>query len=188
MSHPPPPQGPDQPYDGSTPPPEGTGQQGGPPPGQWGQPGGYPPPPGQSAGYPPPPGQPGQPPYGGYPPGPPMYTPPPSAPTSGGATTSLVLGIASLVLCGLFTGIPAIILGVKARREIRESNGRTGGDGLALGGIITGVIGTLMWLAIYAFVIFAVWLGAETVDTIRDDICDDVGITETDDPNYDFCH
>ena len=180
MSYPPPPQGPDHPHDGPTPPPEGAGQQGGPPPGgSWGQP----------TGYPPPPGQPGQLPYGGYPPpGPPMYTPPPSPPNSGGATTSLVLGIASLVLCGLFTGIPAIILGVRARREIRESNGRIGGDGLALGGIITGVVGTLLWLAVYAFVIFVVWLGAETVTTIRDDICADVGVTETNDPNYELCH
>ncbi|WP_148575096.1 DUF4190 domain-containing protein [Nocardioides caldifontis] len=166
MSYPPPPPGPDEPQGGSTP-----------PPGQWGPPS-----------YPPAPGQPGQPPYGGYPPAPPVYTPPPSPPSSGRATTSLVLGIASLVLCGLFTGIPAIILGIKARREIRESDGRVGGDGLALGGIITGVIGTLVWLVVYFFVIAVVWLGAEWFDAVRDDICDDVDIAEVDDPNYELCY
>ena len=176
MSYPPPPQDPNDPY----------GQQ----PGQAGQPGQ----PGQPVGPPsgPPPGYPsgppqGQPPYGsGYPP--PSYQQGPGPQTPGGATTSLILGIASLVLCGPFTGIPAIILGVKARRQIRESNGRLGGDGLALGGLITGVIGTLLWLVVYAFVVFAVWLGAETVDTIRDDICDDVDVSEVDDPNYDLCY
>jgi Domain of unknown function (DUF4190) len=149
-----------------------------------------PPPPGpDQPGQPGQPSQPGQPPYGGYPPPtPPVYTPPPSAPNSSGATASLVLGIASLVLCGLFTGIPAIILGVKARRQVRESNGQVGGDGLALGGIITGVIGTLMWLLVYAFVVAVVWMGAEWFDTVRDDICDDVRISDTDDPNYELCY
>ncbi len=161
--------------------------------------------------YPPPPpgqdwqGQPGsqpdpaygqqgkQPQYGGYPPpaygsGQDPYGQP--AQTSGKATTSLVLGIASLVLfcIGFVLGIPAIIVGMRARKEIRTSGGRVGGDGLALGGIITGAIGTLLWLAVYAFVIFVVWLGAETVDTIRDDICDDVDISDTQDPNYDLCY
>ena len=112
----------------------------------------------------------------------------PSPPTSGRATTSLVLGIASLVLCGLFTGIPAIILGIKARREARESHGRVGGEGLALGGIITGVLGTLLWLVVYVSLIAVVWLGAEWFDDVKDDICRDVDITETEDPNYELCY
>jgi hypothetical protein len=167
MSYPPPPQGPNDPY--GQPDPNASGQ------------------PGPPQGYPPRP--PAQPPYGGgYPPqGPPGYGAP-SPQSSGKATTSLVLGIASLVVCGLFTGIPAIVLGVKARREIRESNGQVGGDGLALGGIITGAIGTLIWLAVYAFFIAVVWLGAEWFDTVRDDICDDVTSSDIDDPNYEFCY
>ena len=158
MSYPPPPQGPNDPYGQSDP--NASGQ-----------------------GYPP--GPPAQPPYGGgYPPqGPPGYGAP-SPQSSGKATTSLVLGIASVVVCGLFTGIPAIILGVKARREVRESNGQLGGEGLALGGIITGIVGTLLWLVVYAFLIFAVWLGTEAVDSI----CDNVDITDTSDPNYELCH
>ena len=70
-----------------------------------------------------------------------MYQPPP--PSSGKATTSLVLGIVSLVFCGLFLGIPAMIVSRQAKREIRESGGRLGGDGLATAGFVTGLIGTI---------------------------------------------
>ena len=68
---------------------------------------------------------------------------PPVAPNSSKATTSLVLGICSLVVCGLFLGIPAMIVGRQAKREIRESQGRLGGEGLATAGFVTGLIGTI---------------------------------------------
>ena len=75
--------------------------------------------------------------------------------TSGRATTSLVLGIASVVVCclGPLLGIPAIVLGVAARREVQRSEGRMSGDGLALGGIISGVLGSLAGLAVWAAVV-----------------------------------
>ncbi len=82
--------------------------------------------------YPPPPGQ------SAYPP---MYQPTP--PSSGKATTSLVLGIVSLFACGLLLGIPAMIVSRQAKREIRESGGRLGGEGLATAGFVTGLIGTV---------------------------------------------
>ena len=66
---------------------------------------------------------------------------------SGLAVTSLVLGILSLVGCTLLTGIPAIICGIIARKRARESPETHGGDGMALGGIITGSVGsTLVFL------------------------------------------
>ncbi len=65
--------------------------------------------------------------------------------TSGKAARSLGLGIASF-LCLLFTGIPAVILGAFALRDIGRSRGRVGGQGLAIGGIVTGTIGTLLVL------------------------------------------
>ena len=71
-----------------------------------------------------------------------MY-PPAAPPTSGKATTSLIIGIVSLVACGLFLGIPAMIVGRQAKREIRESQGRLGGEGLATAGFVTGLIGTI---------------------------------------------
>lgn len=58
---------------------------------------------------------------------------------------ALVLGILSIVCCGLFTGIPAIILGnnsKKAAAEGRASNGPLGNVGFILG-IIGTVLGTL---------------------------------------------
>jgi hypothetical protein len=71
------------------------------------------------------------------------YAPPVSeGETSTGAVLSLVFG-----LLGLFFFLPvigsivAVVAGHIARRNIRESNGRLKGDGLALAGLITGYIG-----------------------------------------------
>ncbi len=59
--------------------------------------------------------------------------------TDGMAVTSLVLGIIGICCCFL-TGIVALILGLKSRKRIRESNGMLTGDGVALAGVITGCI------------------------------------------------
>jgi hypothetical protein len=63
--------------------------------------------------------------------------------TSGKAIASLVLGIASF-LCTIFTGIPAIVLGILGLVEISRSRGRLGGQGLAIGGIVTGGLGMVV--------------------------------------------
>ena len=83
---------------------------------------------------PPPPPQYGapQPPYGG---------PPPNHPR---ATLILVLGILSIPCCGLFTGIPAIILGRSALAEIDAAPGQYGGRGQVNAGYICGIIGTVL--------------------------------------------
>ena len=99
--------------------------------------------------------------------------PVPPAPTSGKSTTSLVLGIVSLFFCGFFTGIPAIIVGMSARKEIRRSNGALSGDGLALGGIITGVLGTVWTLIAAGILIALIAFGAEAVKTY-DEACDSI--------------
>ncbi len=117
-------------------------------------------------------GQPG-PAYGGYPAqpygsGPDPYGPPPKA--SGKATTSLVLGIASMVVfcLGFVLGIPAIVVGVKARKDIRNGQGRLTGDGLALGGIITGVIGSLLGLAVLGLVIATIAIGTSGSELVQE--------------------
>ncbi len=113
-----------------------------------------------------------------YPP-PPGYQPPPGyaappPPTHSKATLSLVLGIISLVACGLFTGIPAMITGRTARREIAASHGRLGGDGLAQAGFITGLIGTVLsGLGVVAVVILFA-LGA-VVSGSFESTCDELG-------------
>jgi Domain of unknown function (DUF4190) len=83
-----------------------------------------------------------------YPPGPPGTPPSPSDPYFEGLTyarakNAFWLGVASLVCCGLFTGIPAIVVGAMALRDIEASRGRLVGKGMAWAGIILGIIGTL---------------------------------------------
>ena len=55
------------------------------------------------------------------------------------AIASLVLGVISLLgIC--LTGIPAILLGIFALRDIRQSKGQRTGRKLAIGGIVTGCL------------------------------------------------
>ncbi len=90
-------------------------------------------------------GAPGQMPYGATPYG--------ATPAPGGAygyfprndlgIWAFVLGIASIVLsCGFFTGIPAVIVGSKAKRAVAAGEANNGG--LALAGVILGWIGTAL--------------------------------------------
>ena len=108
-----------------------------PPPGQGGY-GGPPPPPGGYGGPPPPPGG-----YGGY-----------STPsTNQKALWSMILGIVGLVCCGFVTGIPAVILGTSARKEIAGSGGAQAGDGMAKAGVILGWISIVLGVIGLIFVI-----------------------------------
>jgi len=75
-------------------------------------------------------------------PGPQGLAPPGSAPvpgngeTSGKALASLLTGIFGLLLFPI--AIAAIILGHMSRSEIRKSNGRLKGDGMATAGLVMG--------------------------------------------------
>lgn len=101
----------------------------------------------------------GTPQYGAAPYGSPQY----GAPQQGGpygapmqqehdkSTLILVLGILSLVCCGLFTGIPAIIMGRQAMQQIDSSGGMLSGRGKVQAGFICGIIGTV-WTVIAAIV------------------------------------
>jgi pimeloyl-ACP methyl ester carboxylesterase len=66
--------------------------------------------------------------------------------TNGKATWSLVLGIVSVAcFCGGFlAGIPAIVLGFAGKRDVALSGGAESGRGIAIGGIVTGIIGTVI--------------------------------------------
>lgn len=87
---------------------------------------------------PPPPPPPGGFPPSGYPPG---GGPKPSK-TNSKAIWSLVLGIAGLLCCGFFTGIPALVLGNTAKKEIDAGNGT--GRGLAQAGFILGIVSIVL--------------------------------------------
>jgi hypothetical protein len=67
--------------------------------------------------------------------------------TSALAVTSLVLGILSFCFTAL-TGLPAIVLAVIALIVIGGSGGRVRGTGLAVGGLITGLLGSLLLLGL----------------------------------------
>ena len=75
--------------------------------------------------------------------------PPPAADSK--AVFSLVLGILSLTCLGLVAGIPALILGSVARRDIDRSQGRLTGRGMAAFGIVSGLFGTGLSLVLALF-------------------------------------
>lgn len=76
------------------------------------------------------------------------------AQTDGGAIASMVLGIASIVLCLTFlAGIPAIIVGHISLSRIKKSMGRLKGEGMALTGLILGYISLPFILIIAAIAI-----------------------------------
>ncbi len=80
--------------------------------------------------------------------------------TSGKATWSLILGIGSFCF-SFVAGVPAIILGVMANREIAQSQGQIKGSGLATSGIVIGAIGSFLGAALFAtFVLVALLLPA----------------------------
>jgi hypothetical protein len=70
--------------------------------------------------------------------------------TSGSAIASLVLSIVWLAGIGSLLGI---IFGFSARGDIRRSGGRTSGDGLAIAGIIIGLVGLvsagIFWVSFF---------------------------------------
>jgi len=68
----------------------------------------------------------------------PVPTIPEQPRTSGLAIWSLVLGILSLTCFWLLAAIPAVICGHVAYSRIKRSAGALSGNGLALGGLITG--------------------------------------------------
>lgn len=82
------------------------------------------------------------------------------------AAWALGVGVASIVLGCCFAlfglgGIASIILGVQARREITASGGMQTGEGLAIAGIVTGIVAVLLGAAFGLY--FALVLGSFAV-------------------------
>jgi Domain of unknown function (DUF4190) len=97
-----------------------------------------------------------------------------AAPNHKDAVTSLVLGILSLVLCGFVTGIPAMILGRRAKREIQASGGALGGEGLATAGFVTGLVSTVIAGAAFVLVV-GVFIFGGAVSSTFEQTCTSVG-------------
>ena len=64
--------------------------------------------------------------------------------TSGDAIASLVCGIVGLFAFGIILGPIAIVLATRARRKIQEDP-ELEGDGIATVGLVTGIVGTVLW-------------------------------------------
>jgi hypothetical protein len=67
----------------------------------------------------------------------------PPPPTNGNATAALVCGLLTLFTGGV-TSIPAVILGHKARAEIRRTGEQ--GDGQAITGLVFGYLSIAGWI------------------------------------------
>ena len=93
------------------------------------------------------------PPYGGY------LVRPPDHPQ---ATLALVLGLVGLVGAAVFCGVTLVVspfawaIGSSALKEIRASQGRTGGESNARTGMILGIIGTVLLILVVVFIAFAI--------------------------------
>jgi hypothetical protein len=68
----------------------------------------------------------------------------------------MILGIVSLLCCGPFAGIPAILLAVQAKREIALSGGMHTGSGMATAGMVMGIISCA--LTVLALLLLAIGL------------------------------
>ena len=133
-----------------------------------------PPPPPPGGGFtPPPPPPPPPPPGGGFTPSPPPaggFVPPPAGYTAAGtvaprtdglAIGALIAGILSLIcfwpLClGIILGPAAAIMGFISRQRVAASAGTVGGGGLALAGLILGIVGFIAsaaWAISYIFIV-----------------------------------
>jgi thiol-disulfide isomerase/thioredoxin len=78
--------------------------------------------------------------------------------TDAKAITALVLGIVCIVgtpCVGLPLGVPAIILGALAHRDIRRSEGMVDGTGLATAGIVLGSLGSILFTCYVGFLVYA---------------------------------
>ncbi|HSQ17106.1 MAG TPA: DUF4190 domain-containing protein [Anaerolineales bacterium] len=75
-----------------------------------------------------------------------MGMPPVAPPTSTNAIISLVAGIVGLFFLPVIGGIVAILTGNSAKKEIANSGGTVGGEGLAKAGVIIGWVGLILWV------------------------------------------
>jgi hypothetical protein len=72
------------------------------------------------------------------------------------AVASMVLGLAGLLFVPIVCSIAAVICGHMARSQIRQGEGRVGGDGMAMTGLITGYLGLVIYLVLAAWIV--VWI------------------------------
>ncbi|WP_280886509.1 DUF1707 and DUF4190 domain-containing protein [Streptomyces sp. LBL] len=78
------------------------------------------------------------------------FLPAPRPRTNGKAVAAAVCGLLCVPTFGL-TGVPAVVLGHVARREIQR--GGEGGDGLAITGLVLGWLSTACWALVLTLLV-----------------------------------
>ncbi len=117
----------------------------------------YPPPP---PGYaPPPPPPPPPPPYGAPGAAPPGYVPTGygyEAPrTEGTAVAALIVSIVAFFICGIISGIVALVLANQAKTKIAASGGRLTGEKMANAARVLAIIAMVLNVVVIALVVSA---------------------------------
>lgn len=87
------------------------------------------------------------------------HNPPAKTGASGRAITSMILSIASLLLCCMFLGVPGMILGKIEMNAIRDGHAPQAGDGFAKTGFYLGIAGTALSLIVGGLYILGGLLG-----------------------------
>ena len=83
------------------------------------------------------------------------------------AIASLVTGLVGWTFLPIIGAIAAVITGHLAKKEIRESNGMLGGDGMALAGLILGYVQIgLVVLAVLCVLAFAFAVAAGVTSSV----------------------
>lgn len=110
------------------------------------------------------------------PPPPPSFNPPPPPPPTGGSSYSpgggmsgsassnsiiaLVLGILSFIACGIFTAIPAWVMGKKELNAINAGRSPEAGKTMAMIGMWLGIISVVLSiLGIIVVILYAIFVG-----------------------------
>lgn len=75
--------------------------------------------------------------------------------TSGLAIASMVCGILGFVTCIWFLGIPAVICGHMAMRQISTAPVPMGGQGMAIAGLVCGYLQSVILVGYLFFAVFA---------------------------------
>lgn len=93
----------------------------------------------------------------------PAGPPPGTAPqTAGKATGALIASILSFVVCPFIPAIVALVLAAQAKKQIRESYGRLGGDGLITASRIISVLNLAVFVpALLLAIALPTFLGAQ---------------------------
>ncbi len=90
------------------------------------------------------------------------------------AITSLVLGIVGCCFLGPLTGIPAAIVGGLAMKKIKNEPTVYGGNGMALAGLILGILATVIGIiTIILFVAGFASLPPECLEDPESAACDE---------------